>query len=635
MARDPHERYQRMEKVTTVLTSIRDNYYPPVDLRETSTVKQKPASGGKPRLPFIPPIPKWAAAALAAILVTVSLFAVITQWPNRCLLAPELFAACRLPAEKHVAILPFEKNAASESNLAALDGIQQMLSSKLIQLARYEESLSPHETPIPEECGNRSILLKISTHNIGNEVAVRASLFNDTGKLLLRSITSKTGPQNMLRFQNGLLEEVAEMLELELHPEVLRAMARADTEVEAAFQAYIRGLGYLKDSKHDLAIEEFELARDLDAGYSTAFAGLGEALRLKHNLTRNPGLRDEAISNCNRVIQLDSWQAQAHYTLGSIYFEAQHFSESADEFKLALECNPLSLETRNSLAATYEAEGLLEEAKSVYRAGADLRPDFWVMHYHLGIFCAKNRFIQDAEREFLRTIELAPNNPAPYNSLGAFYISDGLYEKAVSVLQKSLEKKPLERACSNTGAAYFHLGCYTDAAKWLLQATKLGSNSSRIWGNLGECRLMVKELRDEAEEAFAQAIHLSQDELSRNPENHSIVVNLAQWRARLGEKQKSYEAIGQALALAPKNISIRYRAGLVYELIGMRSLALDSLEMALKGGYSTEEACAEPIFEDLRLSPRFQRLVKGGCEPVIASLPKVCPAWGDPISIAQ
>lgn len=62
---------------------------------------------------------------------------------------------------------------------------------------------------------------------------------------------------------------------------------------------------------------------------------------------------------------------------------------------------------------------------------------------------------------------------------------------------------------------------------------------------------------------------------------------------------------GRALALAPKDANVQFRAAFSYELIGERATALDAIHQARVLGYPENFIEAEPDLLALRRDPRY------------------------------
>jgi serine/threonine-protein kinase len=63
--------------------------------------------------------------------------------------------------------------------------------------------------------------------------------------------------------------------------------------------------------------------------------------------------------------------------------------------------------------------------------------------------------------------------------------------------------------------------------------------------------------------------------------------------------------MARALTLAPGGPDVQFRAGLAYELLGRRKLALDAIARALRLGYPLKFIEAEPDLVALRRDPGY------------------------------
>jgi thioredoxin-like negative regulator of GroEL len=73
-------------------------------------------------------------------------------------------------------------------------------------------------------------------------------------------------------------------------------------------------------------------------------------------------------------------------------------------------------------------------------------------------------------------------------------------------------------------------------------------------------------------------------------------------------QQKAVEQIEKAIALAPEDGEVRFRAAIVYNQLGDTERCLASLETAVAGGYSAEVIRDTPDFDRLHSNLRFRAL---------------------------
>jgi serine/threonine-protein kinase len=146
----------------------------------------------------------------------------------------------------------------------------------------------------------------------------------------------------------------------------------------------------------------------------------------------------------------------------------------------------------------------------------------------------------------------------------------------------------------------------------MVKAVDLGLNDSRTWGDLAEAYLMVPELADRAPGAFKQAIALAEEETARSPADAEGRSLLANYYARLQDNEKALAALSEALRLGPNNVNVLFQAALVHEMVGQRDQALETLEAALRAGYSLKEVRQSEILKPLRSDPRYRELDEVG-----------------------
>jgi len=94
-----------------------------------------------------------------------------------------------------------------------------------------------------------------------------------------------------------------------------------------------------------------------------------------------------------------------------------------------------------------------------------------------------------------------------------------------------------------------------------------------------------------------------------NPRDTDALSYLALYEAKYGELEKARQPIGQALALAPKDVNVQSMAAEVYAVTGDKQKALDCLKSAIEGGYSHFEIEADPELDSLRNDPRYREIM--------------------------
>jgi serine/threonine-protein kinase len=416
--------------------------------------------------------------------------------------------------------------------------------------------------------------------------------------------------EDLSKMEDGLLDLVVELLDLNLQPQARSALNSGGTSVAEAYDAYLQGRGYLrrydKPGNLEQAVAEFKQALQRDSRYALAYAGLGEAYLREFGRTKSPEWLELAQDANARAIELNERLAPAHVNLGMTYAASGNYAASIKEFNRALELDSLNADAYRELAGTYEAQNRMEDAEATYRRAIQLRPSDWLGNGRLGTFYYRRGQYAKAEPLFKKVIELTPDNYNGYSNLGGLYIALDRYAEAESLLKKSVTVKPNFLAYSNLGTLYFEQGRYKEAVGMFEQALNLSADSNYVVvGNLADSYRWTPGLQQKAPAAYQRAIELAEQQLAVNPKNAAVLSSMAVFHAKLGETANALNESRRAREFAPEDTTVAFKAVVVLELNGRRPEAVAALEGLLKGGYPRTQVEREPELARLRRDPLY------------------------------
>ncbi|MDR3172951.1 MAG: tetratricopeptide repeat protein [Treponema sp.] len=171
------------------------------------------------------------------------------------------------------------------------------------------------------------------------------------------------------------------------------------------------------------------------------------------------GKTQAAIRSARRLISRDSKNAEAHYYLGLAYHAEKKEEEAYREFKLL---NQMSIQGklipeidyRQTLAQLYEAHGENEEALKEYLLLIKLAPKQGEFYLRAGkLFGSRGK--GDTAREYLqKAAELSPKDGNVYYELGALCYKEKRAPEAKAALERALR---LQRE-GEQGRTWFYLG---------------------------------------------------------------------------------------------------------------------------------------------------------------------------------
>lgn len=108
-----------------------------------------------------------------------------------------------------------------------------------------------------------------------------------------------------------------------------------------------------------------------------------------------------------------------------------------------------------------------------------------------------------------------------------------------------------------------------------------------------------------AHQAFQRAISLIAEELEARPGNHINRVRLAKYWAYLGDADRALAELAKLPERAFLEVQVVFQTAIIHELIGRRAEAIEKLLVALRGGLSASQITQEPVFADLKNSPKL------------------------------
>jgi serine/threonine protein kinase/tetratricopeptide (TPR) repeat protein len=608
MDKKPEGRYASTEELARELKDLRDS-------TSAEVTRSLPAITWS----HVRRWPLWLELALVAALVVAGLGVVAVRIP-----AVRVWSGWPSPtSEKQLVVLPFTNVGSDPANQGFCDGLVEILSSKLSQLEQFQRTL--RVVPSTDVLREGIVSVREARQTFGATLAITGSVqraenrvrltINLVDPQTLRQLKSKaidTEAHDISVLQDGVVLEVAELLDVKLSSQAKQVLAVGGTTVPNAYEFYTQGRGYLQRyevaQNIDTAISLFKLALEQDHKYALAEAGLGEAYWRKYEQTRDTQWAEEARKSAAAAIRLNDKLAQVHVTLGMIHTGTGRYDEAIQSLQKAFQLEPINADAYRELAKTYQGMGKLKEAESTYMNAIAVRPGYWATYNELGGFYYRLGRYSEAEKEFRSVVELTPDNARGYSNLGVIAYSQKRYEEAAKMFEKSAAIKPTDFAYSNLGTIYYTLGQYPEAARYYEKAIQMNGRESMRWHNLAAAYQASGEVQ-KARTAFKQTAALTEEQLRVNPRDPVLLIWLADAYSYLNQAQRARQLLQQALALSPDDVSNMFQASMIYEQLGDRKLALQWIAKAIKGGFSRDLIEREPSLSRLRLDPRFPGLL--------------------------
>mgnify|MGYP001215182547 CR=1 FL=1 len=146
----------------------------------------------------------------------------------------------------------------------------------------------------------------------------------------------------------------------------------------------------------------------------------------------------------------------------------------------------------------------------------EVTPNYWSLYYYRGISRERQKKWSEAERDFLKALELNPDQPYVLNYLGYSWVDQGVnLDRAKAMIERAVEQRRDDGyIVDSMGWVLYQLGAYGKAVHHLERAVELRPLDPIISDHLGDAYWRVGR-RQEARFQWRRA-------LSLNPEKKEI-----------------------------------------------------------------------------------------------------------------
>lgn len=155
-----------------------------------------------------------------------------------------------------------------------------------------------------------------------------------------------------------------------------------------------------------------------------------------------------------------------------------------------------------SLAELYRRQERWDDAARAYSSAlaalVDPGPEHWDLFYARGVAFERAGRWPEAESDFLKALQLSPDQPLVLNYLGYSWVEKGMHlDRARAMLEKAVTLRPRDGfIVDSLGWALFQMGDYAGAVARLEQAVLLQPNDPTINDHLGDAYWRVGRERE-------------------------------------------------------------------------------------------------------------------------------------------
>ena len=553
---------------------------------------------------------RWVEIGAAVLLVAAALVAAVAGW-RRQSTAPV----------RSLVVLPCAPANDAQAQ-AYCDGLADTMSAKIAPLAvargvQITSTFEVRQRGVANAANARSsfgatLILEGAILRAGETLRVNYALVDADTSRQLDAISITAPASDPFSLQDRVTEWAASALALKLEAPERQALTAHETRVPGAHELYLQGRGYLLDFEKpgniDTAVDLFNRAVTLDAGYALAYAGLGGAFWQKYVKTKDRSWVGLARDACDRALALDASAAPGYICRGNVRVGTGEYAAAAADFQRALEHEATSDEAYVGLGRAQEAAGNVAAAERTYRRAVELRPQYWASHEWLAIFYRDRARYPEAVQQYQAAVALTPDNARAHYALGGLYLLLGRYEDAIGAFRKSVSLGPTPGAYTNWGIAYYNLRRFSEAATMLEEACRLAPDARRL-GNLARAYYWGGQ-RDKARDVYRRAIDAANAELNVNPRDVDVHLLIAEYESKLGHRAETLAHLEAARVTSETDPHRLFFAALAYNQLGDQQQTLALLARAVDRQLPAAELTAWADLDNLLGNMSFQALIQ-------------------------
>lgn len=513
--------------------------------------------------------------------------------------------ATATPAEKSIAVLPFENRSREADDAFFVDGVHDDILTQLSKVRalkvisrtsveRFRDSkLSLQQ--IAQQLGVTSIL-EGGVQRAGERVRIHVQLIdaNSDTQIWAEKYDRELSAANIFGIQSDVAAAIADALKTALTPEEQARVSAVPTHNLEAWEAYQIGRQRMAQrTSAGLAHAERSFRRSiaLDPAFALGYVGLADALQLQIDYSGAPvelTLRNAAAA-AEKAIELAPDLAEAWTSSAGIAGDRLQFDRAEVMFRRAIELNPNYAVARHWYGIMLAVQlSRTDEALTQLQRGVELDPLSAGMREALGIALFQKGHFQQAADAYRQSIAIDPTRPNTYlmyADLKATVLND--FPGAIAMDRKAIELDPESpKPVKWLGMHYSQVGDPARAVELFSKLIDRGADDSELQFLTALARLYVGD-----ERAALRHAQRSLDLDSRSSFALALICNEDLRAGRLDKArsryQKSYPELFETVAphIDRSNFSTAIDLALVMQKLGEAERAnqlLDGAERVIR-----------------------------------------------------
>jgi len=590
-----------------------------------------------------------ALAAAVTLVLGVSAFLVFPSLHTHpAAIAPISNAA---PAEKSIAVLPFENLSTGEENAYFAGGVQDEILTDLAKVAdlkvisrtsvmKYKAGTEHNLREIAKDLGI-SHVVEGSVQRTGGRVRVSAQLIDARSDTHLWAEHYDRDVVDVFVIQSEIAQRIADQLQAKLSPAEKAAIAERPTADPVAYALYTKANEIDiydnwegAEQSANRKVELLEKATQRDPNFALAYCELAKTQIDLSHVIQEPENRPEnrkhlelAKKAAETAVRLRPDLGETHLALARYYFEVGVLTNDYDRARRELTIARRKL-PNNAEALAIEArigrhQNRWDASLADLKRASELDPSNGDLTFFLFQIYGEMRRYSESEQVIKKSVASGKPDVSTKHLLAMTKLAQGDPVTAQSLLEQvPLEFSPHAYIWVTRFTAALYLRDY-DAANRVIAATPakwadiaFGEQTSS-WAEGWVAR--ARGDKEKALAVFTAARKKMEARLADIPNDAPYLSEVATVDAGLGKKEEAIREAQHAVELLPiakdavNGPTCVANLALVYAWTGERDRALEQLEKVAtipgEGAPTYGDLLLNPCWDDLRGDPRFDKIV--------------------------
>lgn len=527
-----------------------------------------------------------------------------------------------LPLKRFVALLGWPPSPDAHIRPVLVNLIDS-ISSELARAEAYDHNLFliPHfsadvSTPgqlneVRESLG-ANLVLAASGLRSPKDVLVSLEVLEPPEFRPLRTKHIRVNEGENLSLGQRAVRAAAELLDIR-HYEPSDKRTAAGTSSPEAYAAFQEAEALRKqpnDTGLEPAIEKYKEAIELDRHYALATAELAVAYCRLSVVKHDPAAIALARANAETALAMDPDLVPARMALAGVYVLVGDESTALREMKRALAADPANAQTHIWIGRSYAELNRWQDADDSFRRALQLRPNYWLAHNEFGLLLYKQGKYLPALLEFRTAALASPKDVLTQNNVGSMYLVLGHIPEAIEKFKLSLSLQKTAFGCYLMSAALRCQHSAASAISFAREATTLDPGDSSGWLELGDCEALIHGHEDQARKAYAAAARVQREALEANEMDGPGWIFLALCEAKTGSSQDARIHLSRGDSLPSDDMDTQLCKARLFETLGQREAALNTLAACLRRGATTIQVDLMPEMKQLQADPRYREILR-------------------------